>query len=80
MSVQGIKSQSQKPENDRNGPKSKNFNFFGRNLFAMHKLAIILLRGHMKLEISHFFKAISITDQWVNCVYKNQVFGSKTLL
>ena len=54
MFVQGIKSQSEKPENDKNGPKSENFNFFSRNLFAMHKLAIFLLRGHMKLEISHF--------------------------
>ena len=28
MFVQGIKSQSKKPENDKNGPKSENFNFF----------------------------------------------------
>ena len=38
--VQGIKTQSQKPENDINGPKSENLDFFGRNLFAMYKLAI----------------------------------------
>ena len=34
----------------------------------------------MKLEIGHFSQEISITDQWVDFVYKIQDFGSKPLL
>ena len=69
--MQGIKVQSQNPENDENGQKSENFNFFGRNLFAMHKLALFPLSFHMKLEIGHFSQ---------DFVYKIQDFGSKPLL